>query len=166
MNDLFSIQRWFQPHLPNPAMLLMLLAREGYSVQQWNERPGMLSGVQKFDGDKSHWVVSGSIEITIAAQVGMTGQVTYTLGVGDRDFIKAGTYFSKRILGDEMVLYLTGEKLAPKEIVESPTVESPSVLAEAETKKVSAGRTKGKKGTKKTKGKNEKTTNSRRAKRK
>lgn len=35
---------------------------------------------------------------------------TFILEAGDRDFLPAGTYYSARVLGDEHVIYLVGEK--------------------------------------------------------
>ena len=104
----YQVKKWSEPHAPNAAMLRHLLVVEGYSVYQWCDRPGIFYGSHKHDTDQSHWIVSGSLELTVQS-VG-----TFQLNAGDRDFMPAQTYHSARVVGDEPVLYLVGERpLAP-----------------------------------------------------
>ena len=107
MVDSYRIERWKQPYPPNPAAFRYHLGNEGYTVYQWADRAGMTYGPHKHEEEQSHWVVSGSLELSIL-NVGV-----FVLGPGDRDFLPAGTYHSARVLGDEPVLYLVGEKQKP-----------------------------------------------------
>ena len=100
----YRIKKWSEPHAPNAAMLRYLLAAEGYNVYQWCDRPGALYGSHKHDTDQSHWIISGTLELNVQT-VG-----TFLLSAGDRDFMPAQTYHSARVIGDEPVLYLVGEK--------------------------------------------------------
>ena len=99
------VERWKEFYAPNPAMLRLLLVREGYRVFQWADRPGTISGVHLHDEDQSHWVISGELEITFERGG------SYTLKTGDRDFIPANTRHSARVLGEEHLIYLVGEKI-------------------------------------------------------
>ncbi len=54
--------------------------------------------------DQSHWIVSGQFELTIE------NFGTVLLEAGDRDFMPAETYHSARVIGEEPVIYLIGEK--------------------------------------------------------
>jgi quercetin dioxygenase-like cupin family protein len=110
MNDNCRIERWKEYHAPNPAMLRLILEREGYRVFQWSDRAGMVYGIHKHDEAQSHWIVSGELEITVEKQG------SYTLQAGDRDFMPANTWHSAQVLGTEPVLYLVGEKIIAKEI--------------------------------------------------
>jgi quercetin dioxygenase-like cupin family protein len=49
-------------------------------------------------------VISGTLELTVE-KFG-----TFILEKGDRDLMPAGTYHSARVIGDEPVIYLIGEK--------------------------------------------------------
>jgi quercetin dioxygenase-like cupin family protein len=100
----YRIENWNQPTPPNPAMLRFLLEREGYRVFQWSDNPGTVYGNHKHDDDQSHWVISGSLELTVE-RAG-----TFVLETGDRDFLPAGTYHSARVIGEEPVMYLVGAK--------------------------------------------------------
>jgi mannose-6-phosphate isomerase-like protein (cupin superfamily) len=104
MSD-YKIQRWREIYAPNAAMLRIVLEREGYRVYQWADRPEMAYGLHKHHEDQTHWIVSGALELTIE-KVG-----TFTLEAGDRDFLPAETYHTARVVGEESVIYLVGEKI-------------------------------------------------------
>ena len=89
----------------NPAMLRQILGSEGYSVFYWSDPPETTYGMHSHSTDQSHWVLSGSLELTIE-RVG-----TFVLEAGDRDFMPASTNHLARVIGDEPVHYLIGEKL-------------------------------------------------------
>lgn len=99
----YRVDRWNRPQAPNPAMLRNTLAVEGFTVFQWADPPGTVYGMHRHESAQSHWIVSGSLEITVE------GRGVFVLGPGDRDMMLAGTYHSARALGDEMVIYLVGE---------------------------------------------------------
>lgn len=101
----YRIERWTQFDEPNAAMLRLSLVREGYRVFQWADRAEMVYGTHKHDEDQSHWIISGALELTVE-KVG-----TFTLEAGDRDFMPAGTYHSARVVSEEPVVYLIGEKI-------------------------------------------------------
>jgi len=101
----YRIERWTEMTAPNAAMLRFALEREGYRVFQWGDRPEMVYAIHKHDEDQTHWIISGALELTIE-KVG-----TFTLEAGDRDFMPAGSYHSARVVGEEAVVYLIGEKL-------------------------------------------------------
>ncbi len=100
----YRVIKWSEPQPPNPAMLRFLLEREGYRVFQWSDNPGITYGNHQHDDEQSHWIISGSLELTVE-RVG-----TFILEPGDRDFMPAGTYHSARVVGDEPVMYLVGAK--------------------------------------------------------
>ena len=85
-------------------MLRHILVSEGYTVFQWGDSPGSALPTHKHDNDQTHWIISGALEMTVE-RFG-----TFILEPGDRDFMPAGTYHSARILGEEHVIYLVGEK--------------------------------------------------------
>jgi mannose-6-phosphate isomerase-like protein (cupin superfamily) len=101
-----EIVKWTQHNKPNPAMLLMLLNNEGYKVSQWCDAPEKCYGSRMNFQNLTHWVVSGSLEVTLSK----TGK-PYILEAGDRDFIPANTYYSMRVVGEEPADYMVGEKL-------------------------------------------------------
>lgn len=107
MADSYRIEKWSEPMAPNAAMLRMRMEQSGYRVFQWSDRPGAFYGMHKHPEAQSHWVISGSLEITLR-----TG--SYRLEAGDRDYMPAETYHTARVAGDEPVLYLVGELLPPK----------------------------------------------------
>jgi quercetin dioxygenase-like cupin family protein len=104
MSD-YRIERWTQVYAPNSAMLRFTLEREGYRVYIWTDRAEAVYGQHKHDEEQTHWIISGALELTIE-NVG-----TFTLKAGDRDFMPAGTYHSARVVGEQAVVYLIGEKL-------------------------------------------------------
>ena len=81
------------------------MTAEGYGVFGWSDQPGTTYGVHKHATHQSHWIISGALELEVQ------GVGTVTLNPGDRDFMPAGTYHSARVLGDEPVVYLIGEKV-------------------------------------------------------
>ena len=101
----YRIERWRQPFAPNPAMLRRVLESEGYAVFQWSDRPDVVYGLHKHGTEQSHWIVSGKLELMIEA-VG-----TFVLAAGDRDFMPAHTYHTARVISEEAVVYLIGEKI-------------------------------------------------------
>lgn len=104
MNE-FRIVRWSEAYSPNAAMLRLQLEREGYRVFQWGDRPEMVYPEHKHPEDQSHWIISGALELTVQ------GHGTYVLEAGDRDFLPAGTYHWARVVSEEAVVYLIGEKI-------------------------------------------------------
>ena len=104
------IERWreFQP--PTPAVLRLRLSSEGYRIFHWVDRAGTVYGIHKHDQDQTHWIVSGELEI-ILEKGG-----SYILKAGDRDFMPAKTWHAARVVGEEPVSYLVGEKV----IIEKP----------------------------------------------
>jgi len=125
-----KVNRWRECYPPNPAMLRLLLVREGYEPYQWGERLGAFYGPHFHEEDQVHWVVSGELEITFQ-DFGTT--YSYILKAGDRDFMPARKYHTARVVGETELLYLIGIKRAPKvEIVEETVViEETSVVAES-----------------------------------
>lgn len=90
-------------------MLRFELVREGYMVFQWCDSPEKFYGGHSHPDEQSHWIVSGSMEITIE-----NGE-QFVLEAGDRDFIPANTRHSARVIGDHSVLYLIGTTNVPSE---------------------------------------------------
>lgn len=101
----FRVERWSEIYAPNAASLRVQLEREGYRVFQWGDLPEMVYPLHKHEEDQSHWIISGALELTVQ------GFGTYTLEAGDRDFLPAETYHSARVVSEEAVVYLIGEKL-------------------------------------------------------
>lgn len=85
-------------------MLRYLLTNDGYDVMHWCDRPGTEYGSHFHGEDQSHWIISGTLELTIE-RVG-----TFELGPGDRDFMPANARHSARVIGEEPVNYLIGIK--------------------------------------------------------
>jgi len=100
----YRIERWNNRTPPNPAMLRLLLDRDGYNVFHWNDAPHAAHPKHAHDEEQSHWIISGTLELTVE-RVG-----TFELGPGDRDFMPANTYHSARVVGEESVSYLIGIK--------------------------------------------------------
>lgn len=86
-------------------MLRRVLELEGYAVFQWCDQPEHFYGLHKHAEDQTHWIISGKLEMTVEA-VG-----TFVLAAGDRDFMPAETYHTARVVSEEAVVYLVGEKL-------------------------------------------------------
>lgn len=104
------VERWREVYAPSPAVLRMRLGSEGYRVYHWVDRAGTIYGIHKNDKEKSHWIISGEMEITFEK-----GE-TYTLRAGDRDFIGAQIWFKARVVGEEPLNYLVGEKIKVEKI--------------------------------------------------
>lgn len=101
----YRVEKWNRPYPPNPAMLRLELEAEGFRVMNWCDMPDVIYGMHKHESEQSHWVISGSIEITVA-------NVPHLLSAGDRDRMPASTYHTARVIGDEPVIYLIGERTA------------------------------------------------------
>jgi mannose-6-phosphate isomerase-like protein (cupin superfamily) len=100
----YRVEKWSGSQIPNPAALREFLESEGYSVYQWSDRPGAVYSRHMHSEDQSHWIISGALELAVE------GFGTFVLEAGDRDMMPAGTYHSARVIGDEPVVYLIGEK--------------------------------------------------------
>ncbi|MEZ5427154.1 MAG: cupin domain-containing protein [Pyrinomonadaceae bacterium] len=100
----YRVKRWSEIYEPNAAMLRYILANEGYRVFQWCDQPDRSYAQHSHAEDQSHWIISGSLELTVE------NFGTVVLEAGDRDFMPAGTYHSARVIGEEPVIYLIGEK--------------------------------------------------------
>jgi quercetin dioxygenase-like cupin family protein len=98
-----QVERWPENGAPRAAELKRRLESEGYSVFQWSDAPGTGYGPHAHAEDQSHWIVSGTLELTV-------GNEAYTLQAGDRDFLPANTIHSAYVPGDEPVVYLIGAK--------------------------------------------------------
>lgn len=105
MDSEYRVEKWKERIPPNPAVMRMILTTEDFQVFHWHDGPGAVYGMHKHDRDQTHWVISGAIELTIE-RVG-----TFVLEAGDRDHMPAGTYHSARVVGDEPVHYLIGERI-------------------------------------------------------
>lgn len=100
----FRVVRWSKLYAPNPAMLRLKLEREGYLVAQWGDSPGATFPNYKHPRSQSHWVISGTLELTISGE-------TFTLEAGDQSFLSAETYYSMRVVSEDFAIYLVGEKI-------------------------------------------------------
>ncbi|MBX3281043.1 MAG: cupin domain-containing protein [Acidobacteria bacterium] len=100
----YKVEKWNRPYPPNPAKLRLELEAEGYTVAHWCDRPEIFYSLHKHSDDQSHWIISGSLEITLR------GGGTFCLERGDRDLMPAETYHSARVVGEEPVVYLIGSK--------------------------------------------------------
>lgn len=107
MAEGYRVERWREFAAPNAAMLRLRMEASGYRVFQWCDQPGAFYGMHKHAEAQSHWIVSGSLEITIRTS-------SYILEAGDRDFMPAETYHTARVIGEGPVVYLVGEMLPAK----------------------------------------------------
>lgn len=103
----YSVTRWREICSPNAATLRFRLTGEGFQVSQWTDQPNAIYGWKKSPLERTHWVISGSLKITIK-DVGI-----FTLNAGDRDFIPVETYYRAETVGEEPVMYLVGERTKP-----------------------------------------------------
>ncbi len=108
MSSRYHVDKWNKPHAPNPAMLRHELEKEGFRVMHWRDSPGASYGMHKHAEEQSHWVISGKMEITV-------GNLFFELSAGDRDHMPAETYHTARVVGDEPVVYLIGEKISGRD---------------------------------------------------
>ncbi len=75
----------------------------GYSVYAWTDGAGTTYEPHTHDDDQSHWVLRGSLVLTVGGQ-------EYVLGPGDRDWLPAGTVHSARVVGNAGVTYLIASR--------------------------------------------------------
>ena len=101
----FRVVRWQNGYAPNPAMLRLLMEREGFMVVQFGGRPEAVFSRHKNFEDQSTWIVSGALEVTV------DGIGTYVLEPGDRDFLPAEIYHTARVVSEEAIVYLVGKKV-------------------------------------------------------
>jgi quercetin dioxygenase-like cupin family protein len=104
MPPAYRVEKWQELYAPNIAMLRHTMTVQGYDVFQWCDAPGAEYGSHRHDEEQSHWVISGTLELTVQ------GVGVFVLEAGDRDFMPAGTYHTARVLGEEPVMYLIGAK--------------------------------------------------------
>jgi mannose-6-phosphate isomerase-like protein (cupin superfamily) len=90
----YSVTRWREIFAPNIATLRFRLTGEGFQTSQWIDQPHAVYGWRKSPLEHAHWVISGSLRITIK-DVG-----SFFLNVGDRDFIPIETYYRIEAVGD------------------------------------------------------------------
>jgi quercetin dioxygenase-like cupin family protein len=105
MRKQYRIEKWSEIYPPNAAMLRHILFTEGYKIFQWCDQPERSYAQHSHGEDQSHWIVSGALEVTVE------NYGTVLLEAGDRDFMPANTYHSARVIGEEPVIYLIGEKI-------------------------------------------------------
>ena len=105
----YRIERWREVFLPNMATLRYKLTAEGFNLSQWTDQPGAAYGWRKFPFERAHWIISGSLRLTIR-NVG-----TFTLDTGDRIYIPVENYYRWEAAGEQPILYIIGEKDAPVE---------------------------------------------------
>jgi len=98
----YRVEKWDRRDPPDVSELRAEMAADGYSVYQWSDPPGAVYGEHQHIDNQSHWIVSGTIELTV------DGAGTFVLEAGDRDLMPAGTLHSARVLGDKPVVYLIG----------------------------------------------------------
>ncbi len=104
----YRVEKWNRPYSPNPAMLRMEMESEGFRVMSWCDMPEATYGMHRHETEQSHWVISGRIEITV-------GNIPYVLSAGDRDRMPANTFHTARVIGEEPVTYLIGERTVSAE---------------------------------------------------
>lgn len=100
----YQIIRWDSDSKPKAEELRKILNQDGYSVYQWSDSAGASYSEHFHSNHQTHWIISGSLELTVK------DYGTFVLNAGDRDIMPANTYHSARIIGDEPVVYLIGEK--------------------------------------------------------
>lgn len=101
----YQVKKWNQNSTPDAEKLCLQMEEEGFRVFQWSDSAGRTYGKHMHGGDQSHWIISGKLELAVEG----FGKVL--LEAGDRDFIPANTVHSARVIGDEAVVYLIGEKI-------------------------------------------------------
>jgi quercetin dioxygenase-like cupin family protein len=99
---MITVRRWERAHAPREAELRAELEAEGYSVYAWTDGPGATYPPHTHGEDQSHWVLRGSLSLSVAGN-------EYVLGPGDRDWLPAGTVHSVRVV-DGPVTYLIASK--------------------------------------------------------
>src|SRR5687767_13786425 len=104
MGPEYNVVRWDNPLPPSANSLRKTMINDGYTVFSWSDPPETKYGRHAHDTEQSHWIVSVVLELEVQG----IGRVT--LYPGDRDFMPANTYHSAKVIGDEPVVYLIGEK--------------------------------------------------------
>lgn len=97
------VDRWSGPGAPEARELRRRMEADGYGVFEWSDPPGRTYAPHSHGDDQSHWIIRGSLALTIDG-------TEYVLGAGDRDFMPAGTVHAARVVGSEPVVYLIGSK--------------------------------------------------------
>jgi quercetin dioxygenase-like cupin family protein len=97
------VDRWEETIVPDARELRARMEAEGFGVFQWSDPPGRVYPPHAHADDQSHWIVRGSLALTVDGE-------EYVLGPGDRDFLPAGTVHSARVTSAEPVVYLIGSK--------------------------------------------------------
>jgi quercetin dioxygenase-like cupin family protein len=97
------IERHGDGPVAQASTLQRRLEEEGYRVYAWSDSPGTVYPPHRHDTDQSHWVLSGTLALTV-------GEEEYVLEAGDRDWLPAGTLHAARVVGREPVAYLIGER--------------------------------------------------------
>jgi quercetin dioxygenase-like cupin family protein len=97
------VAEWKRAEAPDVSALRAELAGEGYSVYAWTDGPGTTYPPHTHDDDQTHWIVSGSLALTVDG-------LEYVLRAGDRDWLAAGTVHSARVVGRSPVTYLVGAR--------------------------------------------------------
>lgn len=100
----YKVERWTSPEESDSATLSRRMIADGYRVSTWIDHAGATYPQHEHGTDQSHWIISGTLELDVEVR----GVVA--LRAGDRDFMPAGTVHSARVIGDEPVFYLIGEK--------------------------------------------------------
>lgn len=96
-----KVQRWQRAEPPDEST--SRAEADGYSVYAWTDAPGTTYPPHTHGDDQSHWVVRGSIALTVSGE-------EYALGAGDRDWLPSGTVHAARVVGRSPVTYLVGSK--------------------------------------------------------
>ena len=99
-----QVSRWSTSRTPDERSLRGALESEGFSVYAWTDETGTTYESHAHDDDQSHWVIRGSLALTVGGE-------EYVLGPGDRDWLSAGTVHSARV-GYDGVTYLIGARQA------------------------------------------------------
>lgn len=100
---MLRVERWREATPPDREALQRRLEAEGYEVYSWSDPPGATYPPHTHANDQSHWILQGSLALTVGGE-------EYVLGPGDRDWLPAGTSHAARVVGDEAVVYLIGER--------------------------------------------------------
>ena len=104
--DNYRLEKWSDRSLRSRSDLIAQMRSEGYDVFEWRDEPGAAYPDHQHDDYQSHWVISGTLEFTVA------GVGTFEMREGDRDFMPTGTIHSARVIGNEPVEYLIGSRPA------------------------------------------------------
>jgi quercetin dioxygenase-like cupin family protein len=100
----YRVEKWSERSAPVAGDLMDRMRSEGYSVFQWSDSAGAIYPEHEHGDNQSHWIISGSLELTVR------GYGKVTLGAGDRDFMPARTVHAARVIGNEPAVYLIGAK--------------------------------------------------------